>query len=180
MREEKGREKSCLVEFGFLKVRLPFSREELYMVVVKGFGQEPLMLLTNLPMRKRRGVLWWAVEAYLTRWRVEETIRFIKQNYNLEDVRVMTYNHLRNMAALILAAAYFTAVHLGLRTKLILLAGHALYAAKRIFGIPNFRYYALADGIKAILTRAGKGLKAIKQKPPPYTQLYLIGPEFLG
>jgi hypothetical protein len=180
VKEEKGREKTYLIEYGFLKVRLPFRSEQLYMVVVKGFGQEPLMLLTNVPMRKRRSVLWRAVEAYLTRWRVEETIRFIKQSYDLEDVRVMTYNRLRNMAVLVLAAAYFTAVNLGLRAKLTVLLGHALHAARRIFGIPNFRYYALADGIKAILTRAGKGSKAIKQKPPPGAQLSLIGPEFLG
>lgn len=180
VREDKGREKSYTVEYGFLKVRLPFRSQQLYMVVVKGFGQKPLMLLTNVPMRKRRSILWWAVEAYLTRWRVEETIRFIKQSYHLEDVRVMTYNRLRNMAVLVLAAAYFTAVHLGLRIKLTVLAGHALYCAKRIFGIPNFRYYALADGIKTILARAGKGSIAIKYKPPPDAQLYLITPEFLG
>jgi len=38
------------------------------------------------------------------------------------------------------------------------LAGHALRAAKRIFGIPNFRYYALADGIKDILSRSRRGI----------------------
>jgi hypothetical protein len=31
-------------------------------------------------------------------------------------------------------------------------------AAKRIFGIPNFRYHALADGIREILTKAGQGI----------------------
>ena len=71
----------------------------------------------------------------------------------------MTYNRLQNMAALVLATAYFTAVHLGLRAKLEILASHALRAAKRIFGIPNFRYYALADGIKHILNRSGNGLR---------------------
>jgi hypothetical protein len=180
IREEKGREKSCLIEYGFLKVRLPFRSEQLYMVVVKGFGQKPLMLLTNIPMRKRRSALWWAVEAYLTRWRVEETIRLIKQSYDLEDVRVMTYNRLKNMAVLVLVAAYFIAVNLGLKAKHTVLAAHAITAAKRIFGIPNFRYYALADGIKTILTRAGKGSKAIKQKPPPDNQLSIVGIEFLG
>jgi len=63
------------------------------------------------------------------------------------------------MAALVLATAYFTAVHPGLRAKLEILASHALRAAKRIFGIPNFRYYALADGIKHILNRSGSGLR---------------------
>ena len=171
VKEDKGKEKIYDIEFGFCKVRLPFRPEQLYLVVIKGFGQDPLMLLTNVEMRKNRSVLTWAVDAYLTRWRVEETIRYIKQCYNLEDIRVMTYNRLQNMAALVLATAYFTAVHLGLRAKLEILASHALRAAKRIFGIPNFRYYALADGIKHILNRSGNGLRQKTAKPQPQTLL---------
>ena len=40
------------------------------MVVVRGFGNEIWMLLTNVPMRKARKSLWWAVEAYQTRWKI--------------------------------------------------------------------------------------------------------------
>ncbi len=68
------------------------------------------------------------------------------------------------MAALILAAAFFTAVQIGYKPKLQILALHALNAAQRIFGIPDFRYYALADGIKAILSRCGQGIQATKNR----------------
>ena len=112
-----------------------------------------MMLLTNLPIRKNRKVLWWVVSAYLSRWRIEEAIRFIKQSYDLEDIRVMTYERLRNMVTLVTAAAFFTAVVLGTRVKLDILATHLITAAKRIFGVPDFRYYALADGIREICTR---------------------------
>ena len=44
---------------------------------------------------------------------MEETIRFIKQSYRLEDLRVLTYERLRNLAALVMATAYFTAAWLG-------------------------------------------------------------------
>ena len=47
------------------------------------------MILTTVPLRKNRKVLWWAVQAYLTRWRIEDTLRFAKQSYRLEDVRVL-------------------------------------------------------------------------------------------
>ena len=70
-------------------------------------------MLTNLPMRKKREVVWWVAEAYITRWRVEDTIRFIKQSYQEEDVRVMTCERLRSMASLVLAASFFAAVYLG-------------------------------------------------------------------
>ncbi|MCA1961653.1 MAG: hypothetical protein LDL33_12760 [Desulfomonile sp.] len=95
---------------------------------------------------------------------VEDTIRFIKQSSNVEDIRVMTYQRLKNLAALVLAAAFFTAVGIGYKPKLQILALHALKAAQRIFGIPDFRYYALADGIRAILSRSGQGILPKKRQ----------------
>ena len=175
IKEKEGEEKSYLIEFGFMPVRLPeCPKRALWLVIVKGLGKTPLMLLTTEPMRRNRKVLWWAVEAYLTRWRVEDTIRFIKQSYDFEDIRVLTYNRLKNMATLVLAASYFAAVWLGTKTKLTILAMHAMNAAKRIFGIPDFRYYALADGISAIFKRIGKGpLHPRGHKPESSPQLLL-------
>ena len=101
----------------------------------------------------------------MTRWRIEETVRFIKQSYDLEDVRVLTYQRLQAICALVLAASFFAAVYVCTRAKLEILAFHVLKAAKRIFGIPDFRYYALADGIKEVLSRAGKGILGDKIMP---------------
>ena len=163
IKEKDGKEKTYLIHYGFRRVRLPSHLDlPLWLVVVRGLGDKPLMLLTTERMRRNRSVVWWVVKAYLTRWRVEETIRFIKQSYNLEDIRVLTYQRLKNMAALVLAACFFAAVHLGHKPKLEILAIHAIIAAERIFGIPDFRYYAIADGIKEILNKSGHG--TIRQK----------------
>jgi len=151
IKEEGDKAKTLRLEFGYRTVHLPDHDDPLFLVVVQGFGEEPLMLLTNVPMKKTRKSLWWAVESYMTRWTIEETIRFIKQSYQLEDIRLLTYIRLQNMMAFVLAAAYFTMVYLNLRTKLRVLTGHVLQAARRVFGIPDFRFYALADGIKAYL-----------------------------
>ncbi len=43
---------------------------------------------------------------------------------------------------------------LGTRIKLDILATHLLKAAKRLFGIPDFRLYALADGIREVCARS--------------------------
>ena len=43
-----------------------------------------------------------------------------------------------------------------MKANLKILALHVMAAAGRIFGIPRFRYYALADGIKEILTKTEK------------------------
>ena len=75
---------------------------------------------------------------------------------------MLTYQRLKNMAALVLAACFFAAVYLGHKPKLEILAMHAIIAAERIFGIPDFRYYAIADGIKEILNKSGHG--TIRQK----------------
>ena len=46
---------------------------------------------------------------YLSLWRIEETIRFVKQSYGFENLRVMSYASIRNMVALVLVSAYFAA-----------------------------------------------------------------------
>jgi hypothetical protein len=169
VKEEAGHERSVHLECGLRKVRLPDRREELTLVVVKGFGDEPLMILTNLAVRRSRKSIWHVVQSYLTRWRIEDVIRFIKQSYQLEDIRCLTYRRLQALMVLVTAAAYFAAVYLGLRMKLRVLAGHVLRAAKRLFGIPDFRLYALADGIRQFLYSQTQGLKKLLalQNPLP-------------
>jgi hypothetical protein len=158
VREEAGQERLIHLACGLRKVRLPNRREELTLVVVKGFGQEPLMILTNLNVRRSRKSIWHVVVSYITRWRIEDVIRFVKQSYHLEDIRCLTYHRLQALMVLVTAAAYFAAVYLGLRMKLRVLAGHVLRASKRVFGIPDFRLYALADGIRQFLYSQTQGL----------------------
>lgn len=155
VREERGSEVSHRLDYGFRPVRLPnHAHKKLWLVVVRGLGENPLMLLTNIGMKRNRKTLWWAVCAYLTRWRIEETIRFIKQSYDLEDIRVLTYQRLRNMVVLVNAVAFFTANVIGSRMKLQILATHLITASKRLFGTPDFRFYAIADGIREVCARS--------------------------
>jgi len=44
--------------------------------------------------------------------------------------------------ALLLAVFYFVSVILDQTQKLTIMAGHVLKCAKRVFGIPDFKYYA--------------------------------------
>lgn len=159
VKEEVGQERLVHLACGLRKVRLPNRKEELTLVVVKGFGEEPLMILTNLPLRRSRKSVWHVVQSYITRWRIEDVIRFVKQSYKLEDIRCLTYHRLQALMVLVTAAAYFAAVYLGLRMKLRVLASHVLRASKRVFGIPDFRLYALADGIRQFLYSQTQGLK---------------------
>ena len=84
----------------------------------------------------------------------------MKQTYDLENIRVLKYARLQNMMALLLAAFYFTAVVLDQTQKLTIMTGHILKCAKRVFGIPDFKYYALGDGLCKIFSQyPGKLLK---------------------
>jgi hypothetical protein len=160
-------------------LRLPEHPDvPLWLVVVRGLGEKPMMLLTNLSLRKPRKVLWWVVSAYLTRWRIEQAIGFIKQGYDFEDIRVLTYQSLPNMAVLVNAVAIFTAVVLATRIKLDILAGHLLKAAKRLFGIPDFHLYVLADGIREVCARSPRRSQP-GAKDPPHLTLGFVW-DFLG
>jgi len=171
----EGRKRNLHLEYGSIPVRLPRRPEQLYLVVVRGFGSEPLLILTNVPITRSRTSAWFIVEAYLTRWRVEETIRFIKQSYHLEDLRVLDYQRLRNLMALVLAAVVFSAVWLGRSLKLSILTAHVTNVSKRFFGVPDFHYYALADGIARLLSRLGSYAPcATPHTPPPDHQLTFL------
>ena len=95
-------------------------------------------------------------------WRIEETIRFTKQNFDLEDQRLLSYQRLRNMFALVTAALAFNMSHISLKEKLHVLHTHALSAAESLFAIPDFHYYTLAQGIAYIFKTAPKPT----HKPP--------------
>ena len=51
---------------------------------------------------------------------------------------------------LVLATAYFASVYLDKRAKLANLVQHIERAAKKISGVPAFRFYAVADRIKQV------------------------------
>jgi len=152
---QDGQEKTYELRYGAEPIHLPDRSEKLWLVVIAGFGEQPMMLLTNLEIAARDSQsLWWIVQIYLTRWKIEETFRFIKQSYNLEDIRVMKYQRLKNLVILVTAAAYFAATFLGQQMKLRILCEKLLIISQRFFGIPPFRFYALADGIRHILSQA--------------------------
>jgi len=168
---QDGQEKTYELRYGVEPIRLVGRQEQLHLVVVPGFGEEPLLLLTNVLGRTRDSQsLWWIVQIYLMRWKIEETFRFIQQSYNLEDIRVMKYQRLKNLVVLVTAAAYFAATFLGQKMKLRILCEKLLIISQRFFGIPPFRFYALADGIRRILSPAAFNLP---EAPPASLQLEL-------
>jgi hypothetical protein len=152
---KENREEKKNLSVGEMGVFLPnFLYAELKLVIAKGFGEEPLLLLTNVLNKTKEEIL----EIYLTRWKCEESFRFIKQAYNLEDIRVRGWQSLKNLIVLVLAVFYFVCAELGKRLKLNILLRRIYQKAKRFFGIPSFKFYAVADGIYTLLFASLKGI----------------------
>ncbi len=155
-REPEEGEKSYEIEYGAMDVRLPGRGEPLRLVVVRGFGEKPMLLLTSVAGTDSRESLWQIAEGYMTRWRVEDAIRFIKQSYRLEDIRLLDYTRLKNMMAVVLAAVFFASCWLGESVRRGILVRNITRVSKRLFGVPDFHYYAIADGIARLFNSCGK------------------------
>lgn len=167
-KRRNGRERLDKIVFGSILVQLSGMKEWLRLVKVRFERGGTLLLLTNVEMKATLKDVLWVVKAYISRWRVEETIRFIKQSYKLEDIRLRSYNGLRNMMALVMACANFVSLTLGLRARLEILTRKLLDASQRVGNIiKDFRYYAIADGLKEILSASTKPWQEPKPAPSP-------------
>ncbi|MGB2968139.1 MAG: hypothetical protein WBD14_12100 [Phycisphaerae bacterium] len=161
--ERDGRRTRLVLRLGAMEVRLPECRyTPLHLVVIRGFGPEPILLLTNLTPGSGRNYATFVADVYLTRWKCEEAYRFVKQAYRLEDVRVRSYVALRNVFALVLAVLYFVSVVIGAKAKLNLIFKQVCEKAKRFYEIATFYQYAVADGIHRLLFGSPSG-----PAPPP-------------
>lgn len=161
-----GKEEFIHLDFGAVPVAFPDDPENWYtLVIIEGFGKQPMLLLTNKQINIHNSKqLWNIVETYLTRWKCDECYRYIKQSYNLEDVRVRSYNAIRNITVLVHAIAYFTSIYMGISLKLKVMVQKVFILSKRFFGVPTFFNYAMADGIYELLKTTKSGIIKFKGK----------------
>jgi len=159
-----GKEEFLHLSFGAVTVALPDDPSNWYtLVIIEGLGKQPMLLLTNKQVNIYKSKeLWRIVEIYLTRWKCDECYRYIKQSYNLEDFRVMSYNSIRNIVAFVHAIAYFTSIYIGFSLKLDVMVQKIFILSKRLFGVPTFFNYAMADGIFELLKTTRSGIIKFK------------------
>lgn len=164
-----GKEELITLRFGITKAALPDMPEKWFnLLVIEGFGQQPMVLLTNIEVNIHdTNQVWQLVEIYLTRWKCDECYRYIKQSYNLEDFRVRSYVSIRNITVLVHAIAYFTSIYMGTKIKLNIMVQKIFILSKRIFGVPTFFNYAMADGIYELLKMSKTGIEFKGKTGPP-------------
>ncbi|MCE5299871.1 MAG: transposase [Spirochaetia bacterium] len=132
-------------------------------MAVRSFGEDEMILATNTEKTEKE-----ILEIYLTRWKCEESFRFLKNEYNLEDARVRSYVAIRNVAAILHTVFYFLSVELGIKLAYSIVVKKVMEKAKRFFEVTIFKQYALADGIGRILLETGwEGMRHREQKTKP-------------
>ncbi len=161
---EDGKQTVLNITFGIQKIALYDEPGKWFnALVVKGFGKHPMVLLTNLePGTNNPAQVYKILEIYLIRWKCDECYRYIKQSYNLVDIRVRSYNAIRNITAIVHAITYFTSIYMGINLKLKIMVQKIFLLSKRFFGVPCFFHYAMANGIHELLKKTYTGINKLK------------------
>ena len=135
---------------------------ELNLVICRNIGQNPLLLITNMKSTDDRIALV-VTKVYLLRWRIEEFYGFKKQQFDFEDFRVRSLNSIRNLDLLLtIAIGYIGMMSEKVEDKRTSM--ELIQISKRIYDIPRFKFYAIADGIFEIFAKCKKGIAFLLRK----------------
>lgn len=154
----------------FMPVCLPGKADTVYtLVVVWGSGKKPWYLMTSLPVESFKDFMFVAM-AYIRRWGVEDAARVIKQSFDLENIRLLTFDGLRKMVWLTLWAYGFVCA-LGLwpgkRVGALMSLAPTLWNWRDL----KIIHYRLAHAVSEILIL----------RPPPYrSENYIFEKEIIS
>ena len=155
-----------------VKVQITASRKDIYLVLVYGITEHPMMLATNKEIKSKEDVIKVA-KTYFSRWHIEEYFRCKKQMFQFENFRV------RKLAAINALNFYITLcmaflAHISMKSETNALKVSIIQKADPIKEKVHFCYYRLAKGISGILSYAKEGVRLwFRAKRPVYRQLCL-------
>lgn len=136
-----------LIQVAFARFKIPQNDQELTLIVARGFGKNPLLLVTNELVADGAAAAKFA-RAYLKRWGVEEAGRLQKQVFDLENLRVLSWAGLVKLVWLTMWT-YGLLCMIRLKAKRLY---ENIIAAYPSFGpTPRFPYYRVAGGLALLL-----------------------------
>ncbi len=157
-----------------IPVRLcEFPTKELTLVAVYSFGAESMLLLSNLKMQEKKRLCHIVTKVYLMRWRFEEYFKFKKQQFELEDLRVMSRQSIRNLNLPATLASGYIGLTSSVHSESIYLK-ELKECARRIYKVPKFLFYALGYAIERVLSMGRKGIRDFFPKKAKSQQLNLF------
>lgn len=149
-----------------ITVEIPSLKgEKLTMVVVYGYGKEPMVLLTNKRVKKKAEVLS-ILKAYITRWRIEEMFRVQKQEFQLEAIQVESLTRLRRMFLLVSIMITFMTMKIEKKNGFFHVVIERAKGIKSKGQIKMF-LYRFSSGMKAILEKDAYGIQHFKYIEKP-------------
>jgi len=179
-----GNKSTCKI--GMTEVVLPnLNHLKIQLVVCKEFGENPLVLYTNL-CENTESVAVRIVKAYLMRWRIEEYYAFKKeQGMQFEDFRVRSLDKIQNLDLLLTIAIGYIGI-LCEKVNEELYVMELISASKRIqktdafIKKTKFIYYAVHNGITYVLGYLKRGINNYFNPQISSRQLCIYGFEKMG
>jgi len=165
-KKKNGKQADCKISI--VPIRMCFRpQKDLNLVICRGLGQKPLLLITNLNSDDSQ-IAVTITKVYLLRWRIEEFHGFKKQQFDFEGFRVRSLNAIRNLDMLLnVVIGYIGMMSEQADDRRIVM--ELIHISKRIYGTPKFTFYAIADGIFAVFARCGQGIsRFLKSKQRIY------------
>ena len=178
--QRKGKIKTSLMYKGkkhdaylsHVKVQITASKKDIFLVLVYGITEHPMMLATNKEIKSKEDVVKVA-KLYFSRWRIEEYFRSKKQLFQFENFRVRKLSAINALNFYITLCMAFLA-HMSMKSETNALMVTIIQNANPIKEKVHFRYYRLAKGISGILSYAKEGIRLwFRTKRPAYRQLCL-------
>ncbi len=155
-----------------VKVQITASRNDIYLVLVYGITEHPMMLATNKEIKSKEDVIKVA-KLYFSRWKIEEYFRCKKQAFQFENFRVRKLKAINALNFYITLCMAFLN-HISMRSETNTLKVAIIQTANPIKEKVAFCYYRLAKGISGILLFAKEGIRLwFRTKRPAYRQLRL-------
>ena len=170
-KDKHGKKIECKISY--IPVRLcEFPNKTLVLVAVYGFGAQPMLLLTNLDLSEKKKLCMIATKVYLMRWRIEEYFKFKKQQFELEDLRVMSLQSIRNLNLFATLVTGYIGIMSCKKDDTIFML-ELKECSKHIFDVPKFIFYGLGYAIERVLARTHSGIKGFLLKKEQSQQLTL-------
>ena len=155
-----------------VKVQITASRKNVYLVLIYGITEHPMMLVTNKDIKSKEDVIKVA-RIYFSRWKVEEYFRCKKQTFQFENFRVRKLEAINALNFYITVCMAFLAL-ISMESETNALKVSIIKTADPIREKVFFSYYRLAKGISGILSYAKQGVRLwFRTKRPAYRQLCL-------
>ncbi len=163
----KGKKREAYLSH--VKVQITASRKDIYLVLVYGITEHPMMLATNKELKSRDDVIRIA-RLYFSRWRIEEFFRCKKQVFQFENFRVRKLKAINALNFYITLCMAFLAL-ISMKSETNALKVSIIQTADPIKEKVQFCYYRLAKGISGILSYAKEGVRLwFRTKRPAYRQ----------